>query len=606
MKTTKFIVAVLFSFTFLFLIASSNSLLVKAECSNPPNGCQVGCTCDRHGGTIYPEVGLNPSSDPNANNNCVSLSSHTNYGVENVGTFGGYPLTAVTANYGLRFYYCAQNTQITANRGGEVVIYSKTGYIRVLNPAGAVVWQAYAPAEGTGFLTGMTLTAGQRFTVNTGEYNYTDGIGWRRYNNESNFLTFFTNARNNATANGYIIISEQYWADALTQSKYDSYDFNDLAIVVAIKPPAVPPTCDENRVTLNSWAVDEPSGYLYLSERVGLAVNQGLNPALYRNPSNSFSPAIGFTEGVCSPSQNSSRVCTINNKVNAGTVTVRWTHNWQNCLVANPAVCSSCSTYRDFTVLPYPGALTTTGGTLYVRNQINEIRLNRFPGLSLAKYTLGSALAKSTAVPQEDAFLSSTGKFLFSYNDANTSTNFYDELAPDLRTQENITIKRAYSGTTVYLDQLAFDTFAADGVQLVDVTGSLSLTGITCKSKTIFLVSVNLVINPNFFVNANNGCLFVVRGSTTITEPVAGTNYVVNAFVITNSLTTSYGTGNLTLKGGFITNSSYFYRNINRNKTLASGIVRNASESIIYEGARYYYHFKKYLSSPINVEIKEN
>ena len=85
------------SLVIFFAFAYSNSLTVEASlCSNRPTGCVVGCDCDRHGGTVYPGVGTDPVTDLNQPSNCVTRTDHINYGVQNVGSVGGYPSTAVT------------------------------------------------------------------------------------------------------------------------------------------------------------------------------------------------------------------------------------------------------------------------------------------------------------------------------------------------------------------------------------------------------------------------------------------------------------------------------------------------------------------------------
>lgn len=64
--------------------------------------------------------------------------------------------------------------------------------------------------------------------------------------------------------------------------------------------------------------------------------------------------------------------------------------------------------------------------------------------------------------------------------------------------------------------------------------GNLTLTNITCDTKTVFIVNGNLTINPPFKISESaakpindldiNGCMFVVKGTTTVNEGTPGTS----------------------------------------------------------------------------------
>lgn len=600
-----------------FAFAYSNSLTVEAAlCSNRPTGCVVGCDCDRHGGTVYPGVGTDPVTDLNQPSNCVTRTDHINYGVQNVGSVGGYPSTAVTANYGHRFFYCGQNGQITATTGGEVVVYARTVYLRIVGPGGVGTFQRTNPTETTGYLTGINVSDDQSFTVNTGEYNYTDGIGWKKYSGSagSSIDTFFTNARNNASANGYVVISEQIWGDAQTSSNYDSFDFNDMAILIAIKPPAVPPSCSENSVTLAATPLND-SSYLFLSETMRFNVTQGLNPSIYRNPTNTFrtntNVDIGFAS-ACAPSQNNQRDCQVVNKVTTGTTSVTWTHSYQNCIVGTSVCSPTCTRTLTFNIYPYPGVATTTGGDVYVRNSLNQKRLSQFPGFAVSGFSFVTQNTQANMVPGQvnaTTFLSGTNKLMFSYDDVNYPGNYYSQIYPIITEDE--VLKAHYvalgSGGTTNLTQAMLDSYqtSVSDKRLVNVNGSLTIpAGLVCKSATIFLVSGNLTLTPNFTIQGDNACLFIVGGTTTINQVANGQ---VHGYFLSGGFETITGDGQLTLKGGFESTSSTFNRNINRNVVQAASINKSiASERFIYEGGRYYKHFKDYLGNTISTSVRES
>jgi hypothetical protein len=615
MRNNKNLLSISLALAIFFITASFTQNVYAIDPCPRDNlsSCVVGNSCDRHCGSIYPENGVDPVTDPTQPSNCASRIDHINYGVQNVGSFGGYPKTAVTASYGHRYYYCGQNGQITAPSGGEVVVYARTVYLRVVGPGGVGTFQRTNPTETTGYLTGITVTAGQRFNVHTGEYNYTDGIGWRKYS-PGTADSFFNAARNDANANGYIVISEQIWGDAQTGSNYDSFDFNDMAILVAVKPAAVPPSCAENSVTLSANPIND-SNYLYLSESMRFTVSQGLDPSIYRNPTNTFKTNtavdIGFAS-ACSPSQNNQKDCQVTNKVTSGTTAVTWTHTYQNCVVGTGVCSPTCTRTLTFNIYPYPGVTTTTGGDVYIRNSLNQKRLSAFPGFAVSRFSFVTQNTQANMIPNQvnaSTFLSGTNKLMFGYNDVNYAGNYYSQIYPIIT--ENETLKAHYlalgSGGTTNLTQAMLDSYqtSASDKRLINVSGSLTIpAGLVCKSATIFLISGNLTVTPNFTIQGDNACLFIVAGTTTINQVANGQ---VVGYFLSGGFETVTGDGQLTLKGGFESASTTFNRNINRNVVQAASINKSiASERFIYEGGRYYKHFKEYLGNTISTSVRES
>jgi hypothetical protein len=157
------------------------------------------------------------------------------------------------------------------------------------------------------------------------------------------------------------------------------------------------------------------------------------------------------------------------------------------------------------------------------------------------------------------------------------------------------------------------------------VSGDLTLKSITCDTKTIFLITGNLQIEPELLISEPtagaaaivnvpsnmNGCLFIVKNKTTVG---IGTNKVppasnqaiydqVRSFIITDKFESSVDATNngLQIRGGVITNqNNTFKRDI--------GIVLNQtapSEIFRYDGGRYIYIFGKILTDTIDFSIKE-
>jgi hypothetical protein len=214
-------------------------------------------------------------------------------------------------------------------------------------------------------------------------------------------------------------------------------------------------------------------------------------------------------------------------------------------------------------------------------------------------------------------------------------TNWYDFL--ESRVNENIPAARVKNlpfGSYVSKNISTILGIPANGpvgatvdlrVVVAKVSGDLSLQDITCDAKTIFLISGNLTLNPEFnlteptsgaqaikTVPGNiNGCLFIVKNKTTVTAggkkiPPATDQAaydLVKAFIITDSFESSTDADNngLQVRGGVITNkNNTFKRDI--------GIVLNQtapSEILRYDGGRYIYVFGKILTDTIDFNVRE-
>ena len=214
-------------------------------------------------------------------------------------------------------------------------------------------------------------------------------------------------------------------------------------------------------------------------------------------------------------------------------------------------------------------------------------------------------------------------------------SNWYDFL--ESRIHENVPaarIKNLAAGSYTSQNTSAITGIPANGpagttvdqrVVVAKITGDLALQNVTCDTKTIFLITGNLNINPEFnlteptagaqaikTVPSNiNGCLFIVKNKTTVTAgskkiPPASNQAaydLVKAFIITDSFESSADADNngLQIRGGVITNqNNSFKRDI--------GIVLNQtapSEIFRYDGGRYIYVFGKILTNTIDFNVRE-
>lgn len=148
--------------------------------------------------------------------------------------------------------------------------------------------------------------------------------------------------------------------------------------------------------------------------------------------------------------------------------------------------------------------------------------------------------------------------------------------------------------------------------------GASAISIDNCDRKTIFVIDGDLQIDPNLIVtNNNNGCLFVVRGKTTVTAgnnlgstnipPL--TNYdQLNAYFITGLFETtpdSLGDG-LYIWGGVVETADSASGQIGFNRDI--GVSRNEfspSEVIEYD-PRYLYIYGDLLSYSFGYNIRES
>lgn len=479
--------------------------------------------------------------------------------------------------------------------------------------------------------TGIKISTGDKYIMrfredtngdNTNKY----GVGWRKIDFNAKIYddhkAFVEQVRQYAALNGFTIIAEQYWADTKTNSNYDSYDFEDVPIILAVKEDA--PKCEENKVTLGIKSVDDLTT-LYLGEKAEYSISIG-KPSIYKNPSNVFSvegsQSSAFANGLVNNSNQKcdlklgKQTCMVTNRVvynkNTYNTNVKWTHNYQVC---NGSSCNSCSESKEFIVYPYPGFLKTiNNGSTYVGNIVN---IKRFPDgqfftdrLLLTKSdTFNSFQPPLEKILQPDT--SNVKTLATKYTDANNRENFFswykskllvEPKFGDIVEKESLTINNEFFAT---LKQQSTE------VDLVHIKGDAIINDaqiVNCIKSTIFIVDGNLTFQQEFKIpsNQDTACFFLVGNNTTVAHNVSN----IDAFIVTMSAKTEVE-GKLILKGGLIiqgynNTSTSMLRNINATVVAASSIKKDdPSELLQYDGARYVRIFNDYLKEPFQLSIRE-
>lgn len=533
----------------------------------------------------------------------------------------------------ITFSFCPRGKSSTANASGEVYIYSNTGSFKLafdnLND-GTPLKNWNRSNIGSPFATGIFVNTGDKYKFYMGGADWNNGTGWRKIPENTTNATVI-GFRNHAKMNGLTIISEQIWADDLTCSinsndepnditdvkcsLYDSYDFDDQVIVIAVKNPA--PSCNDYPLTLS---VSKPAYHGDIAEFNVSITNESKyqfisNSYKIENNSSTFRLNISETNNtLCNPILGQTK-CFIKNRggYNAPSykTNVNWTHNYKVC---NYSACNACSESIDFQISPYPGYLRTDqGGTTYVAGKINQFH---FPNnQSFTKYLLltqQDSILRFIPTTQLDNTAIAKG---YEYNDINNDNSFFNTFVNQLTNDQSLNLITKDSDINIsqsYLNNLKA-TNTDTPVDLVYIKDGHNVTisenpVIYCKKPTIFLVSGNLNISTDFKINNadNTGCLFIVAKNTSF-EKIGDAE--IYAFIISNTVSTNIP-GSTIIKGGLVlqgeNQENNFNKNINATIVDANNIKKNIpSELINYEGARYIDLFGKYLRIPIKLSIRE-
>ncbi|KXK26580.1 MAG: hypothetical protein TR69_WS6001000586 [candidate division WS6 bacterium OLB20] len=313
---------------------------------------------------------------------------------------------------------------------------------------------------------------------------------------------------------------------------------------------------------------------------------------------------------------------TVNNTPRDGTLRFNWT--------AKDSACNTApSTSADLRLKP-PWMMTVDGDTFTSQgirqtsiNDINTInnpnlpdQHNRVPYLSDYNFMLetGSLPAKDTerdlAVDDYDD-LNGKPRAEFGFPDW---FSFVDaRILRNLPANQIATVNGPQTFSDVTSQQVAqalgmtgveINGFAGTGdakVNVIKVIGNLTLNRVSCNTKTIFLVTGNLTINPESRISDDprndviNGCMYVVAGRTTVlpgqnadvlgaaTERarVLGTSAQVLAASFETAATTAARNNNGQCVVGILTNHADVY---NSNYDTGYGVGRAEIQALVPQG----------------------
>jgi hypothetical protein len=492
----------------------------------------------------------------------------------------GVCLEKCTTPYGSP--YCANGGAVVSNTSGNVYLFGDNGLGRyTLRVNGNGVQSGSLQSSGVN--TGIKVKAGD--TIGVALYDE-PALGWR----------LLYSSKYDATVNalGYTIISRQWIADSCS-GQYDSWDFNDGYVVIAVKKS----DCENSDLNLSATPPRPILGY---NETVVLTrTGTSTFSTEYTQNSNTLS-LDGALNCPWASLQSSSSVraitCSVIKKPAYPNTLVNWTHTWCNSNTGNCSSKKICTKTYSLNIDPFGPYMYTELGNTFVKSNLN---IKRFPvsPLSNQKFSTYNYLTTGTGfnTPIGSNWLSLKNYLLFNYNDANGNPNFFDYLKNRLSLSIQTTSK-----PTSTLSNVNYEEFVGDN-DVVFVNGHLTLENASCNSKTIFFVSGNLIVNTNFDINGNNACLFIVKGDTNVKPNITN----IKAFIITNGFSSQFSANQLILKGGLIVqNINAFERNVNIEVTLASLVQRTMpSEILTYEGARYIKLLGNILSEPTTVNIRE-
>ncbi len=599
-------------FLLTLIIAFSKTVSADIICPSPQN-CNVGAECFKQCG-----IGLNKkenldeyyfdSEDPTTNE-CTEILSFGSYGVDRkVGNLGDK--VPVIRNYNDKFIsYCTRNSTITATSDGEIVIHGISngakGYLRVKANGETFTGNLLSFPVSTGIIVskGDIIHIIAASDANEGKW----GPGWR--------LLVSPEIYNLANAAGDTPLVGQSWSDSLTTSIYDSYDFNDIKILPAIRKP---PKCTDIYVNLITNNLNK----IYLGENATLQVDVDITDIAlrYEKISNIFDPVI-ILGGNCELNPNTENNCQVISKaISANPTKVTWTNYYKVC--KGTSCSSSCSAQTNFDIFPFPGILRTQKGNVYIgKPSINNtpqaiMNQSRYKSYyeknNLLKFSTFNFAFNTDSItdhnPSDAAILSDKQYILNKYNDSNHYESVYKRFAPRVRSSNLIKNILTYNTNTTFSD-IDFQTFGDNNSQLIDIVSGSNLTineNVKCRSKTIFLVEGNLNITPNFEIEGDNACLFIVKGRADVFTNSAGIDGIIQAFIITDEFRSVSSNKKITIEGGVVARSTKFDKNVNLNVINMNDLEKDtASEDLSFEGARYIKHFGNILSNPFLLSIRE-
>lgn len=601
----------------LFALISFNGIAVRAEqpvCDNDtadvPENCAAGSYCPCSCGFPLYNATIN-GAEPNADE-CSTITVAEGFTVQSDQQLSGNPYCQVVNGYNYQVKYCANGRSFKVKATGLLTFYTTFTHYKISVNNGT-------PFTGTKLEepervdTNLYVKAGDQISVSFGNSSNYESIGWRKENGSVKHLTdIFNKWRTNISENGYEEIAAQQWGDQNTGSIYDTYDFNDIGVVFAVRDPA--PACSDSDVTLTV----SPSGSsrIYLGGSVTFGIT---TPSSYYSPiSNSFTP-LALNLGSCSPNQGVPTTCTIINRGAAMPFITKatWTHTFQNC---SGSYCNAkiCEATVNFEIEPYPSFLTTVMGTNYTKGSVSQPFMRyATPKAFFASPVHGS----STGTHNPLANMYSKVNF-YDYEDENNRADFFSWYTGRVVNDPQVNYSE-YSGTPFQLGQGILDqkALANDGskVDVIYVNGSIEVGGgeanaVFCKRPTIIIATENIAFNRNFLLSPDNdktkaACLFIAGGTVSFNPNLpAGDQYEL--FVIANNLNDKLDYRPIKIKGGVAlqgdNQTTGFFRNINAGILNLTGVNKNApSEVITYEGARYIDLLGSVMKEPFRMSIRE-
>lgn len=591
---SKFILLIIISFTILLFIPFFLFQTVQA------GGCEDGRYNANPGG-------VDPVTSPNSPSNCSSLTLMNNV----LATTIINRQRNICSDSRVTYSFCGTNQNLVATASGDLYLYHRpsSGIEYFFRNTSNGQEQQRAGTDPSPINMSRSIIAGQTYIIKPTGSDWNLSLGWRRVApNTTN--AFVLGARADAAAKGYTIIAEMVWADSSTCastsdplrgcSLYDSYDFDDTTIILAVHNPEPVPTCNNHPVSLSVSAINGST--LYHGEQANFNASVAIPNSggfRYEFINNQFtvggSPAPNFRIsqngsptylGECIPqagvNSTISTICYINNRNSTNssidfTSTTRWVHTYRVC---NNSGCSANCTAQSntFTIYPYPGFIKTSqNGTAYTRGAITQAR---FPdsGHSFTSRLFLSATANNQFVPANKLVPNNTNS-IYGYVDNNKNdTNYYNSLKTKLTSDLRLNKIEHTGPQTIddaYLTQIA-NTSGTNPVNLLYFTSSITITGtnndpVYCRKPTIFLVNGDINFNRQFRLqpNSNSACLFIASGSVNFNT--TGNDDRFDGFFIANNIQTSL-VGKITIKGGVVGLNANFNKNINANKISAVDI----------------------------------
>lgn len=308
-------------------------------------------------------------------------------------------------------------------------------------------------------------------------------------------------------------------------------------------------------------------------------------------------------------------------------------------LTPSPTVNASITPTVTATPTPTPVAfypwVASVGGNVYSKSfeQTSLNKINQANGNKIAySYKDVSEIADFNNLPaflSQDLFIqnsnsgiparSSRNSFqLNSYTDNNaqysSSLTWYEyfeqyllNIADDL-----VKIQNANTSAIKVSDIVQIPATASPDDVLLFVLGHTNFDIRVCDRKAIFLIEGDLVLNPNLVVSGvENGCTFIVSGTTTITEggdagssdsPIKTVYDQTHGYFITNNFVTQPDSrrDGLQIVGGVVTNSTSFNRTLNSQRNEYS-----PAEIITYD-PRYLYIYGDLFKYSYGYNIRES